>query len=162
MSHVIISLGSNLGNRVLYLNAAISRMQSEIGCMVAKSSIYESESWGFESKNAFLNQVVSFETELNPEGLLKILLKIEYELGRVRVSEVYESRTIDLDILFFEDRIIDERALQIPHPRIQERKFILVPLNEILPDFNHPIFQKSIKMLLAECKDKLWVKKFIQ
>lgn len=162
MSQAILSLGSNLGNRVLHLNTAISRMEIEIGGILAKSSIFESESWGFKSENTFLNQVVSFQTELNPEDLLKMILKIENDLGRIRISDTYESRTIDLDILFFEDRIIEKTMLQIPHPRISERKFVLMPLNEIMTNFIHPISQKSIKILLDECWDKLWVKKFIR
>jgi len=162
MSQVIISLGSNLGNRVLHLNDAISKIQKEIGSILAKSSIFESESWGFKSENIFLNQVVSFQTELMPEEILKRILKIENDLGRIRISDTYESRTIDLDILFLDDKIINKKALQIPHPRIQERKFILVPLYEILPDFVHPISKKSIHKMLDECQDKLWVKKFIR
>lgn len=161
MPQAIISLGSNLGNRNLQLSTAISKMQIEIGDILIKSSIFESESWGFKSENTFLNQVLSFQTELTPEEILKIILKIEKDLGRIRVSDAYESRTIDLDILFFNDKIINKEALQIPHPRIQERKFILVPLNEILPDFVHPISNKSIRKLLDDCQDKLWVKKFI-
>lgn len=161
MPQAIISLGSNLGNRSLQLSAAISKMQIEIGDILIKSSIFESESWGFKSENTFLNQVLSFQTELTPEEILKIILKIEKDLGRIRVSDAYASRTIDLDILFFDDKIINSEALQLPHPRIQERKFILVPLNEILPEFVHPISKKSIRKLLDDCQDKLWVKKFI-
>ena len=161
MKQAIISLGSNLGNRVLNLNLAIEKIQ-DLGVLKSNSAIYESAPWGFEAKKPFLNQVVEIETELDPFQLLKALLKIEDELGRKRTSGGYESRTIDLDLLFYEDEIFKSESLILPHPRISERMFVLQPLNEIMPQFNHPQLKKTIQQLLNECPDKLWVKKFIR
>jgi 2-amino-4-hydroxy-6-hydroxymethyldihydropteridine diphosphokinase len=162
MGQALISLGSNLGNRVLNLNIAIQKIQEEIGNIIAESSIYESAPWGFDSKTTFLNQVIEIETELAPIQLLNSLLKIENELGRTRNLSTYESRIIDLDILFYGDEILNTEALILPHPRIQDRKFVLMPMNEILPEFVHPQLKKTIQQLFDECPDKLWVKKFIR
>ncbi len=162
MSKAIISLGSNMGNRVLNLNLAIQKIQFRIGNLISSSAIYESASWGFDAEKSFLNQVIEIETELEPFILLGALLEIENELGRKRNLSTYESRSIDLDVLFYNQVILDSKNLKIPHPKIQDRKFILIPLNEILPNFLHPKFQKSALQLLSECSDKLWVKKFIR
>ncbi len=162
MGKALISLGSNLGNRILNLNLAIQKIQEVIGDMIAESSIYESAPWGFAANRTFLNQVIEIETNLAPVQLLNSLLKIENELGRKRNLSTYESRPIDLDILFYGAETLNTKALILPHPRIQDRKFVLMPMNEILPGFIHPQHQKTIKQLLSECSDKLWVKKFIR
>ena len=158
-STAFISLGSNLGNRVLNLTSAIQNIRHEVGAILNESPIYESEPWGFKTKHPFLNQVIEIETELGSDDLLGRLLRIENKLGRKRNLKTYESRTIDLDILFYDHLIIKNENLTLPHPRVQDRKFVLIPLNEIRPDLMHPVLQKSIRQLLAECADKLWVKK---
>ena len=161
MGEAVISLGSNLGDRVFYLNKAINKIDHKLGEIIIKSSIYESEAWGFITENSFLNQIIIIKTNEEPDELLIQLLKIENDLGRVRKTNKYESRPIDLDILFYDDLILSDDHLQLPHPRVQERRFVLEPLQQIIPDFIHPILQKSIKQLYKECTDKLWVKKYI-
>jgi 2-amino-4-hydroxy-6-hydroxymethyldihydropteridine diphosphokinase len=123
------------------------------------SSIYETAAWGMENQEAFLNQVLEIETNLNPDELLQSILQIEEGLGRKRELK-YGPRTIDIDILFFNDQVIDQEGLKIPHPQLQNRRFVLVPLNEIASNKIHPIFKKTISQLLAECPDPLTVNKF--
>jgi 2-amino-4-hydroxy-6-hydroxymethyldihydropteridine diphosphokinase len=140
------------------LQQAKDEIAHEIGVIEVFSSIYESEPWGFESENMFLNQVIRVKTILSPIDLLDKALKIESRLGRRRgVGEGYVSRSIDIDILFFNDEIIAENRLAVPHPKIPERMFTLVPLTEIDPDFVHPATGKSVKEMLDECPDKLKV-----
>ena len=159
MAHAVISLGSNLGDRLSNLNSAILLMQQRVGAVILKSDVYESEPWGFKAKLPFFNQVLQIQTALNPHELLNALLDIENDLGRTRNSMNYESRTMDLDVLFYEDQIVNDHVLELPHPSLQDRKFVLQPLSQILPDFIHPVLKKSIQQLLDECNDKLWVKK---
>ncbi len=161
MAHAVISLGSNLGDRFSNINSAILLMQQRVGAMLEMSDVYESEPWGFHAKLSFFNQVVQIKTELNPHDLLNVLLDIENDLGRTRNSMNYESRTIDLDVLFYDDQVINDSILELPHPSISERMFVLLPLAQILPDLHHPLLKKSIQQLLNECPDKLWVKKHI-
>jgi 2-amino-4-hydroxy-6-hydroxymethyldihydropteridine diphosphokinase len=152
-------LGSNLGDRIQYLEEAI-RMVKEMGSsIVAGSSVYETEPWGFVSGDYFLNMVVELRTGMSPEGILSMINIIEERLGRTRSFEKYQSRTIDLDILFYNDMIIAKPGLIIPHPLIPERRFVLVPMNEIAPGYNHPVLNKSVSLLLEECKDQSEVKK---
>jgi len=117
------------------------------------------EPWGFESNDLFWNQVLEISTNLSPEEVLVQTQQIELELGRIRKPDQYDSRLIDIDILFYGDQIISLENLIVPHPRIQERKFALVPLCEIASELIHPVFQKSIRQLLEECADKLNVEK---
>ena len=125
------------------------------------SSSYESEPWGFETKEWFLNRVIVIETEMNPEDLLKQLLEIEHELGRERHPEIegYSSRTADLDILYFGDKIILTDTLTVPHPRLHRRRFALLPLCEVAPNLVHPVFGLTQSELLARCSDTLTVRK---
>ena len=160
MKRVYIGLGTNLGNREQNLESALSRIAEVIGIIIARSSVYETEPWGFLSENKFLNMVIAVDTDLSPSGLLGRLLMIESLLGRLRSTEKYTSRTIDLDILLYGKRIIDTIALKIPHPRMPQRKFVLVPLSEIASDYVHPVLKKRISVLLDECKDKGSVTKF--
>jgi 2-amino-4-hydroxy-6-hydroxymethyldihydropteridine diphosphokinase len=153
MKKVFIGLGSNLGDRMEYLREAKSMIGELIGPVVTESAVYETEPWGFESDNEFLNMVLCAETDLSPSGLLGRILMIESQLGRIRSEARYSSRNIDIDILLYNSEIINETALIIPHPRMQERRFVLVPLNEIAPELKHPVLKKSIKALLEECKD---------
>lgn len=151
---VFLHTGSNLGNRFDYLNKANELIESRIGRIKKQSRFYETAAWGITDQPAFINQAIGVETDFSPSELLKIINEIEAELGRVRITK-WAERVIDIDILFFNDAIIEFENLQIPHPRIGERNFVLVPINEIAPNFVHPIFQKNIQTLLRECSDTL-------
>ncbi len=155
MNKVILSLGTNLGDRELNLQCAIKSIMDNIGFDVNLSHIYETEPWGFECNESFLNMVLSVNTNLDPEHLLKMCMKIEKEMGRKRTgSGGYEARIIDIDILFYEDLVISKKGLIIPHPYIQMRRFILEPLTELASDFVHPVLNKKISELNSECNDK--------
>ncbi|MEZ5196112.1 MAG: 2-amino-4-hydroxy-6-hydroxymethyldihydropteridine diphosphokinase [Bacteroidales bacterium] len=160
MSEVYILIGGNLSDRERALTFAISEISKNIGKITLTSSIFESEPWGFSSPDLFLNQVVKVQTILTPKATLKKLQEIERLYGRARHSGNYESRTIDLDILFFDDLMIHERDLHIPHPRLHMRKFTLSPLVEIAGDYVHPFIRKSMNDLAAECTDRSQVRLF--
>jgi 2-amino-4-hydroxy-6-hydroxymethyldihydropteridine diphosphokinase len=158
MNTVYLLLGSNLNDRMDSLQKAKEGIASEIGRISKVSSIYESEPWGFFAENSFLNQVVKVETILNAGQVLETILKIETDLGRDRkVNGSYISRIIDIDILFYNDEIINEDKLTVPHPKIAERMFTLLPLSEINKHYVHPGLHKTIQELVAECHDNLQV-----
>jgi 2-amino-4-hydroxy-6-hydroxymethyldihydropteridine diphosphokinase len=159
MSEAYLLTGGNIGNRLDYLLKAKEQLKKRCGSILQESSIYETAAWGNEEQKPFLNQVLKIATELHPETLLKTILEIEEYLGRKRQVK-YGPRTIDIDILFFSNDIINQPTLKIPHPQMQNRRFVLVPLNEIAPGKVHPFFQKSISQLLEECPDPLAVNKF--
>lgn len=153
MHQLLVSLGSNLGNRFENLQLAINYLFEEVGAVLKISSVYETPAVGFDGGD-FLNCAVLLETELNPEDVLKIVLNIETKMGRTRHPEGgYVSRPIDIDLLFFDDDIIKKTNLQIPHPEIQNRKFVLLPVNDIAGDWEHPVLKKKIPKLLAETSD---------
>jgi 2-amino-4-hydroxy-6-hydroxymethyldihydropteridine diphosphokinase len=148
--HIIhLALGTNLGNRPANLKVALAALPPQVALM-AKSQVYETPPWGYTEQEAFLNQVVKAETYLEPEPLLKHLKRLEVALGRVPTFQ-NGPRLIDLDILFFDDIVMDTPALVIPHPRLHERGFVLVPLNDIDPDLVHPRLNKRVSDLLSEC-----------
>jgi 2-amino-4-hydroxy-6-hydroxymethyldihydropteridine diphosphokinase len=148
MSHVIyLSTGSNLGDRALNLRNAIASLIPEVHPL-SQSSIYETEPWGYSDQPVFLNQVIKGSTILEPMELLKFLKEIEAFMGRQETFR-FGPRIIDLDILFYDDLILDTPKLTIPHPRIAERAFVLIPLAEIAPDLIHPILMKTIQELKA-------------
>jgi len=153
MKTAYLGIGSNLGNREENLNTAITRIGEMAGNILSVSSVYETEPWGFQSENKFLNMVVSIESVLGPRALLQTLLKIEESMGRQRTSVNFSSRIIDLDILFYNSLVKEEQGLIIPHPHIQDRRFVLIPMAEIAPDFIHPVFNESIVTLLKSCSD---------
>lgn len=154
MNQVVLILGSNLDNRIELLSTASDIIFSEIGKLIKSSSIYQSEPWGYESNNSFLNQVLHIESNNTPEETLEKCLAIESKLGRVRNNEgTYSDRSIDIDILLFDDLIISTPRLEIPHPRMHERKFCLEPLAEIAPDWLVPTLQKTTSQILAICPD---------
>ncbi len=143
---IVLGFGSNIGNRRTTIEQAYDMLSRTLGKMTKCSSFIETEPWGFECKDKFINSVAVFETLLSPLEALKVCNETEYALGRRRNNAVgYASRTIDIDILFCEDRIIDTAELQVPHPLIDKRNFVLLPLKEILPDFVHPLLNKKIK-----------------
>lgn len=144
---VYLGLGSNLGDRAGYLRRARENLAPEVNLLRA-SSVYETPPWGYTDQPAFLNQVVEVQTDLEPEALLVKLKGIESELGRVKNFR-YGPRCIDLDILFYENRIYQSERLTIPHPSLAERAFVLVPINELAPNFVHPLLHKAISELLA-------------
>ncbi len=159
MNRAYLLTGGNLGKRWDNLLTAFKHISDRCGKVVAQSAIYETAAWGKEDQQAFLNQVLIVETSLGPETLMQTLLDIEQQMGRVR-QEKFGPRIIDIDILFIDDMILDSAILQLPHPAIAERRFVLVPLQELAPNFIHPVYQQRISELLAACPDRLDVKKF--
>jgi len=159
MSIVFLGLGSNIGNRQKNLRSTILVLEQETGKILCSSSVYTTAPWGFESERQFLNLVLKLETHLTPSELLTKLLSIEQQLGRVRNNERYSDRIIDIDILLYDDLIINEEKITIPHPLMHERKFVLEPLCEIAPDFLHPVLKITVEAMLKSCTDKTMVTK---
>lgn len=159
MNIAYLILGGNKGDKLKNLQVAIEQLEKKAGRVLKKSDIYVTAAWGNTDQPDFFNQVVCLQTELSAHELLNQLLKIEEESGRIRDAQKWMERTLDIDILFFNDSIIKTDNLTIPHPYIQDRKFVLIPMAEVAPEFMHPELNKNIKTLLDECKDELEVKK---
>ncbi|CAG5086307.1 2-amino-4-hydroxy-6-hydroxymethyldihydropteridine diphosphokinase [Parvicella tangerina] len=155
MARVGLIIGSNLEDRLGYMEKAVSSLGLHVGKLLAKSSIYVSPPWGYESTNEYYNQVLLFDTSLEPAHLLHFCLRIEKLLGRVRKDEKegYSDRTIDIDILYYDNLTLEEDNLIIPHPRMHQRKFCLLPLFEVNPDWVHPVYQKDLVQLIDSCTD---------
>ncbi|HSB66342.1 MAG TPA: 2-amino-4-hydroxy-6-hydroxymethyldihydropteridine diphosphokinase [Anaerolineales bacterium] len=152
MTHTVyLSLGSNLGDRTLNLQTAIAHLAPNVR-VISQSSIYETEPWGYADQPTFLNQVVKASTSMEPIELLDFLKETEISVGRQETFR-FGPRVIDLDILFYDDLVLDTSRLTIPHPRIAERAFVLIPMAEIDPNFRHPIFNKTILELKTSMKD---------
>ena len=152
MSKVYLSIGSNKGNRSVLINKAIDEIEKKVGIIISRSSIYQSKSWGFDS-NDFYNLCLLIDTDIMPKSLLINLKKIEKSMGREDVDGSYSDRFIDIDILFYDNITTDSEDLKIPHPKIEIRKFVLVPMLEIADDYVHPILNKTIKELYNDCSD---------
>ncbi len=150
---VFLELGGNKGDRLSLIKQAKKLLAQNSCKIIAQSSVYETPPWGFSATQNFYNQVIKIETAYSAIELIYELQKIEKILGRVRGPERYESRSMDIDILFFNCDIINKNDLTIPHPRLHLRKFVLVPMNEIAPGFIHPKLKLSIKQLLSDCTD---------
>lgn len=160
MQEVYLSLGTNLGDRVRLLASARADIAAAIGPIIRSSAIYQTESWGGgPTQPDYLNQVLRVQTELDAEAVLKGALAIESRLGRTRQLR-WESRLIDIDLLFYGKEVWDLPHLTVPHPRIQERNFVLIPLCEIAPTWVHPVLDKTIRELLEESEDTLEVRPF--
>lgn len=156
---VYLLLGSNLGDRKQLIEEAIAKIKVAVGEIVQQSSFYETAAWGLEAQPAFLNVALGVSTRLSPMEVLQLVLQIEQDLGRIR-HEKWGSRLIDIDLILFADLIVDEGAvLQIPHPYMQERKFVLEPLAEIIPDYPHPVLKLTVAQLLETLNDNLSVSK---
>lgn len=149
---LILLVGGNKGDRKELLVAAVKAV-SKLGKVTLKSKVYETEAWGGVAKGAFLNQLVMINTKYSPLEILVFTKQIETDLGRKR-AEHWGDRTMDIDIIYFGDKVIDTDELQVPHPLLTERKFVLVPLTEILPDFIHPFLGTSSLQMLECCQDK--------
>lgn len=154
---IFLSLGTNTGDRLANLEKARAAIKM-FGNIISLSSTYQTEAWGKTDQPAFYNQVIEISTALSPVALLSAFLAIEIELGRVR-EEKWGPRTIDIDILFYGSTLVNQENLILPHPGIADRKFVLVPLNEIASEFIHPVYKKNISELLRACPDSLAVEK---
>ena len=158
MNKVYLLLGSNMGDSRRQLSIACGHIKKRIGKISRKSKLYQTAAWGKEDQPDFLNQVIVVETTLDAETCIALALETEEQMGRIRTVK-NAPRIIDIDILYFNKDIIHLPLLQVPHPAIQLRRFVLVPLNELSPAFIHPVLKKSNHQLLAACKDTLDVKK---
>lgn len=162
MVKVYLLLGGNLGDKRQVFSETTRLLSERMGPITGQSHLYETEPWGFESDDLFWNQALELSVELSAMEVLEKCQQIEKEIGRIRKAQQYDSRIIDIDILFYGNEIVELPGLVIPHPRIGERKFVLVPLNEIAAGLIHPVNQKSISQLLEECPDPLKVEKVKQ
>jgi 2-amino-4-hydroxy-6-hydroxymethyldihydropteridine diphosphokinase len=160
MNKVYLLLGSNMGNRLMNLEKARQLISRQAGLIVTVSGIYETEPWGNKNQGMFYNQVIDLHTALEPQLLLSCALAIEKELGRVR-NQKFGPRLMDIDLLFYNNMIISEPGLTLPHPFIQARRFTLMPLHEIASELIHPVLKKSVKQLLDECPDNLIVNRIV-
>lgn len=155
---IFLGLGSNIGDRAGHLASARLMLKQNFGQCALVSSVYETAAWGIEEQGAFLNQVIAFDTTRSPKVVFERIAAIEKKLGRVRKYK-WGPRTIDIDLLFHGKLKLNSLRLTIPHPRIADRKFVLVPMEEIAADFLHPVFEKSIKALNLDCTDHQKVNK---
>lgn len=154
MHTTLLLLGSNQGDRMQFLAQARQQLHAAAGPVTKESAIYETAAWGLEDQPAFLNQVLQLETSLQPEALLTEIHRIEKSLGRVREVK-WAARVIDIDILYYDALVMATPRLQLPHPYLQDRRFTLLPLVEVAPNWVHPVLRKTNQALLAECPDTL-------
>ncbi len=158
MNGKYLLLGSNLGDRLANISSARTGIAGRIGRIISSSSIYETKAWGYQNQPDFLNQVVGVETGMEPEEILGRINDIENELGRKRYAR-WRERMIDIDLLYYDDKVINTPDLHIPHPEIPNRRFTLIPLCEIAAEEIHPVLKKTQLELLDETEDDLQVKK---
>lgn len=157
MNRVYLGIGGNMADRLANLSACCNWIAKEIGTIIAQSKIYETKAWGNTNQANFYNQVIAVETNLEADKLVHHCLQIETKMGRVR-QDKWGARTIDIDILLFANKIIQQENLQIPHPYLHLRKFVLVPLAEIAPNLLHPELHQNMVELLEACADDLEVR----
>ena len=160
MNKVYVQLGSNLGDRENFIYNAVKQISDLVGGVIKQSKIYESAPWRVEGQGNYLNQIIQLTTSLSANETILALLNIENDLGRVRV-EKWGERLIDIDIIFFNNEIIETPDLCVPHKHMHQRNFVLVPLNEIASDFIHPKYNKSVFQLLKESNDNEKVEEYV-
>lgn len=158
MNQVYLLIGGNMGDRLANLSAAADKIRVQCGNIAAASSVYRTAAWGLTDQPDFYNQCLHLQTNYNAEALMNVLLNIEKELGRVR-NEKMGPRTVDIDILLFNNEVHDTEHLQVPHPRLHLRRFALIPLAELKAEYKHPVLNKTIAELLHDCPDTLDVHK---
>lgn len=159
MHKVFLGIGGNIGNKQKNFAEVLNWIENSIGTVVKKSSVYETPPWGFNAEENFWNQVVLVETKFTPLELLERIQQIEAHFGRERKTKQYISREMDIDILYFDDDFLEVENLVIPHPRIHQRKFVLVPLVEIAPGLKHPLLRLTSIQMLENCRDGSLIKK---
>ncbi|MDD4150329.1 MAG: 2-amino-4-hydroxy-6-hydroxymethyldihydropteridine diphosphokinase [Bacteroidales bacterium] len=159
METIYLGIGGNLGNRLENINSAINHITKDIVRPDKISSVYLSEPWGFEHAKYFTNVVIALKTDMLVKDILQIVLNIENKMKRIRTSSGYQGRTMDIDILYYGNKVIKTQNLEIPHPKIEDRLFVLLPIKEISPNFCSPVSGKHINNLIIECKDKSKIKK---
>ena len=152
MNNVTLLIGGNMGDRMANLAAARNSINTDCGRIISASSIYETEAWGYKEQDSFLNQALIIQTPLEANSLMAAILKIELALGRKREIPL-GPRIIDIDIIYYNDEIIHIPSVTIPHPSMAQRKFVLMPLTEITPEYMHPVLLKTNEVLLKECGD---------
>ncbi len=157
---IFLGLGSNIGHRIEYLEAAFEALQDRVGVVLSQSSYYKTDAWGNETQDFFVNQVLQLQTSLTANQVLEQCQAIEKSLGRVK-NETWGPRCIDIDILIYGKAHIQEPQLQVPHPHLQYRNFVLLPLCEIAKDWMHPVLKQSFARLLEQCIDHLGVHKLV-
>jgi len=158
MNEVYILLGGNLGDKSKIFEETRKLIGERIGLVTKQSSVYVTEPWGFESE-LFWNQAIVVETVLSPYEILQQTQDIEIKMGRIKQSDSYEARTMDIDLLFYNDLELNTSDLTLPHPKMGERKFVLIPLNEIAPDKRHPVSGLKVQEMLRLCNDPLKVER---
>lgn len=151
-------IGGNLGDRFRMLETALWHIGNKLGKIATVSRVFETAPWGFTHETPFLNQAVEVETSLSPHDLLLGILEIERSMGRVRDGAQWKERIIDIDILFYDNIVLNDKKLRIPHPYLHERRFALEPLADINERIVHPVLRKSVRQMLSECPDRLEVK----
>ena len=159
MHKVYLGIGGNIGNKQQNFREAYQNIEKELGEIIKMSSIYETPPWGFQSEDLFWNSVIEILTPLSPEDLLSKIHSIEENFGRVRTLTRFSSREMDIDILYYDKIYMETETLVIPHPSIHLRKFVLVPLTEIAPNFKHPLLRLTSIEMLGNCRDESIIKK---
>jgi len=154
MNKAILLIGGNLGDRTGHLQQAVEQIDKQVGKVEKISALYETAAWGHVEQPDYLNQALLVSTGMDARTLLQTVLAIEHNIGRIR-RQKWGARVIDIDIIFYNDTIINEPDLKIPHPQMQFRQFVLVPLTEIIPDWQHPVLHQSVSTLLENCTDTL-------
>jgi 2-amino-4-hydroxy-6-hydroxymethyldihydropteridine diphosphokinase len=155
MNVAFLCLGGNMGDRLANLNRAKALIEDEGMQIAGQSNMYETQAWGSENSADYYNQCIKVKTELSAPALMQVLLNIERKMGRVRTENRNEARSVDLDILLFNNDTVESELITVPHPRLHLRQFVLKPLNEIAAEVMHPVLNKSINQLLLDCTDTL-------
>lgn len=153
---ILLHTGSNLGNRIANLQLANTSIKKQIGRIVSISQYYQTAAWGVTDQPEFINQALMVETEKSPHEVLACIQDIEAKMGRIRLQK-WGERLIDIDLIFYGKEVVNEENLQVPHPFLQERNFVLVPLQEIAADWVHPVLKRSVSEILEQSPDKLEV-----